>query len=153
MRAAWEHLRHEAWFRRSVRTFLQAFLALLIPGALGFLNDLTQWAQGQGQTPFPDARSFAFIGVQAIIAGVIAVVTALWTKAEDFTGHALLRTVDPLPRPGERGAADRGVLLTALGVGLLFVYVFLVPHVLMLAAAVILIAVGIILLVTGRARL
>lgn len=104
MRGLWARLRVTPWFRRSIRTFLQAFLALLVPGALGFLNDLTAWSRSQGQTPFPDAHSLAFVGVQAIVAGVIAVVTALWTKFEDVTGHGFLRTVTPTPPPGERGA-------------------------------------------------
>lgn len=97
MKKFWNNLKTKAWFRRSVRTFLQAFLALLVPGSLGFLHDLTEWANSQGQTPFPDPHSFAFVGVQAIIAGVIAVVTALWTVYEDWSGHALLRTLPPEP--------------------------------------------------------
>jgi hypothetical protein len=96
----WGRIRKAPWFRRSVRTFLQSFLALLVPGALGWLNDLTKWAHDQGQSPFPDAHSLAYLGVSAITAGVIAVVTGLWTKAEDVSGHALLRTLPP-QAPGD----------------------------------------------------
>lgn len=95
MKTWWMKLRAKPWFRRSVRTFLQSFLALLVPGALGWLNDLTQWSQSHGQRPFPHAHSLAYLGVTAITSAVIAVVTALWTKTEDLTGHALLRQVDP----------------------------------------------------------
>jgi hypothetical protein len=101
----WVRLKATPWFRRSVRTFLQAFLALMVPGALGWLHDLTEWSRAQGQAPFPDPHSLAFVGVQAITAGVIAVVTALWTVFEDSIGKGLLRTVDPGLPPGERGHA------------------------------------------------
>lgn len=77
--------------RRAIRTFLQAFLALLIPGALGWLNALTEWARAEGQTPFPDARSLAFVAVSAIVAGVIAVVNLGWNYVEDKAGAGLLR--------------------------------------------------------------
>lgn len=107
MRRLWDRLTSAPWFRRSVRTFLQAFLALLVPGALGWLNDLTAWARDQGQTPFPDAHSLAYVAVSAITAGVIAVVTGLWTKVEDVAGHGLLRTVNPSPPPpNERGGVS-----------------------------------------------
>lgn len=100
MRAAWARLRTAPWFRRSVRTFLQTYLALVVPGALGWLNDLTEWSNSHGQRPFPDAHSLAYLGVTAITAGVVAVVTGLWTKTEDVTGHALLRTLPP-QAPGD----------------------------------------------------
>lgn len=77
--------------RRAIRTFLQSFLALLIPGLLGWLNALTEWARAEGQTPFPDARSLAYLGVVAIVAGVIAVVNLLWNFVEDKAGAGLLR--------------------------------------------------------------
>lgn len=77
--------------RRTIRTFLYAFLGLLIPGALGFLNGLTEWANSQGQVPFPDATSLAFVGVAAISAGSIAVINGLGIALENFFGKALLR--------------------------------------------------------------
>lgn len=113
----WLHsLTRRAWFRRSTRTFLQSFLALMVPGALGWLNALTEWSKSQGQTPFPDAHSLAYIGVSAITAGVIAVVTGLWTKVEDVAGHGLLRTIDPPPPPpppNEVGAVSTRTIAVA----------------------------------------
>lgn len=81
--------------KRAIRTFLQTSLALLIPGLLGWLNALTEWARNEGQTPFPDARSLAYLGVVAIVAGVISLVTLLWNAVEDGVGHGLLRSVPP----------------------------------------------------------
>lgn len=77
--------------RRVIRTFLYSFLGLAIPGALGFLNGLTSWANAQGQVPFPDATSLAFVGVAAISAGSIAVINGIGIALENFTGKALLR--------------------------------------------------------------
>lgn len=108
--SAWEKLRTAPWFRRSVRTFGIAFLGLAIPGALGWLNDLTAWSSSHGQTPFPDAHSLAYLGTSAITAGVIAVLNALVVKGEDVTGHAFLRTVAPKDN-GEGGHATAGGVL------------------------------------------
>jgi hypothetical protein len=76
---------------RVLRTFVYAFLGLAIPGLLGWLHDLTEWANSQGQSPFPDAHSLAFIGVAAISAGSIAVINALGIWLENATGRAVLR--------------------------------------------------------------
>lgn len=85
--------------RRALRTFLITTLALFVPGLLGWLNDLTAWARGEGSTPFPDAHGLAYLGVAAITAGVIALVNLLWNTIEDALGRGLLRDVpDRTPR-------------------------------------------------------
>ena len=76
--------------RLAIRTFLQAFLALFIPGLFGWLNALTEWAKTEGQTPFPDAMSLAYLGVVAIVAGFVSVSTLLWNLFEGSTGKSLL---------------------------------------------------------------
>lgn len=78
--------------KRSIRTFLIAFLTVLVPGGLGWLNDLTSWANSHGQRPFPDAHSLAYLGVSAIVAGSISLVNLVWTWVEDTTGKGVLRT-------------------------------------------------------------
>lgn len=80
--------------RRALRTFIITTIGLFIPGLLGWLNDLTSWARGEGSTPFPDAHGLAYLGVSAIVAGVVAVVNLLWNAVEDATGKGLLRSVD-----------------------------------------------------------
>lgn len=80
--------------RRSIRTFIIAFLGTAIPGALGWLNALTQWANSAGQTPLPEWQSLAFLGVSAISASLIALLNVAWNWTEDATGHGLLRKVD-----------------------------------------------------------
>lgn len=78
---------------RAVRTFVIATLALFVPGLLGWLNDLTEWARGEGSTPFPDAHGLAYLGVAAIAGGVIALVNLLWNWIEDVSGKGFLRSV------------------------------------------------------------
>lgn len=85
--------------RRALRTFLITTLALFIPGLLGWLNALTDWARGQGSTPFPDAHGLAYLGVSAITAGVVALVNLAWNAIEDATGKGVLRN-PPAPPQG-----------------------------------------------------
>lgn len=110
---------------RIARTFLWAFLGVLIPGSLGWLNDLTAWAKSQGQTPFPDAHSLAFVGVAAISAGCIAVLNALVLVVENVTGVGILRRVPAPPdtrRWNERGyVSPWGLLVVVVLVVLLVV--------------------------------
>lgn len=77
--------------RRAIRTFLITTLALFVPGLLGWLNALTEWAASEGQRPFPDGTSLAYLGVSAIVAGVVAVVNLLWNAVEDASGRGVLR--------------------------------------------------------------
>lgn len=77
--------------RRAIRTFVITTLALFIPGLLGWLNALTEWAQNQGSTPFPDAQGLLFLAVAAITGGVVALINLLWNLVEDASGHAMLR--------------------------------------------------------------
>lgn len=77
--------------RRAIRTFVITSVGMLIPGLFGWLNALTEWARAEGQAPFPDARSLAYLGVVAIVAGVVAAVNLLWNAVEDKIGSGLLR--------------------------------------------------------------
>jgi hypothetical protein len=69
----------------TVRVFLIAFAGVLIPGALGWLNDLTQWAKSDGQAPLPSWHSLAFLGIAAIAAGFIALLNAVLTALTTAT--------------------------------------------------------------------
>lgn len=82
-------------FKRVIRTFLIAFLGIFIPGALGFMNDVTSWATNGGQQPFPDMHSVAYLGVSALSAAMIAVLNYVWNLVEDKTGKGLLRDTPP----------------------------------------------------------
>lgn len=101
--------------RRALRTFIITTLALFIPGLLGWLNDLTSWAKGEGSTPFPDAHGLVYLAVSAIVAGVIALINLLWNVIEDALGKGMLRTVPAKPTPPpETGTAQTRSLLVAV---------------------------------------
>lgn len=100
--------------KRVTRTFLIAFLGLFLPGLFGWLNALTEWARAEGQQPFPDARSLAFLGVAAIVAGVIALLNFVVIWLEDATGHGLLRTPPPTGNRTDRGATTPQTAFAAL---------------------------------------
>lgn len=77
--------------RRAARTFLISTLAVFVPGLLGWLHALTEWAAGQGSTPFPDAHGLLFLAVSAITGAVIALVNLVWNWIEDVIGKGVLR--------------------------------------------------------------
>lgn len=89
--------------KRAIRTAIVTALALWIPGLLGWLNELTEWARAEGSTPFPDAHGLAYLGVVAIVGAVVGLVQWLWNLIEDGIGHGLLRTVAVRPDRGEGG--------------------------------------------------
>lgn len=91
--------------RRVARTFVIAFVGILLPGVFGWLNDLTKWASEEGQRPFPDATSLAYLGVSAIVAGLIAALNLIVVGIEDASGHGILRTPPVKPTPPETGRA------------------------------------------------
>lgn len=78
--------------RRAIRTFIITTLALFIPGLLGWLNDITAWARGNGETPFPDGHGLLFLLVSACIAGLISLVNLVWNMIEDAAGKGVLRS-------------------------------------------------------------
>lgn len=92
---------------RVARTFAITFAAILIPGLLGWLHALTAWAQADGQAPFPDGHTLAYLAVSAIGAAVIAVVNLLWVMIEDATGKGILRTPGTTTTTAPAPAAPR----------------------------------------------
>lgn len=98
MNATWSEA-----IRKGIRTFVIATLAIAIPGLLGWLNELTEWAKGNGTTPMPDAHGLLFLAVSAVTAGFIALLNIIWIVVEDATGKGFLRTPNPTQNPGEGG--------------------------------------------------
>jgi hypothetical protein len=77
--------------RRIVRTGLIAFAFVLVPGLLGWLHAVSDWASSSGQHPLPDAHNLTYLLVSAITAGFIAVGNALVLVIENLSGHGFLR--------------------------------------------------------------
>lgn len=76
---------------RAVRTFVITTLVLFVPGLLGWLHSLTDWANSKGTVPFPDAHGLWFLAVSAVVGGFVAVVNLVWNLIEDSSGKAFLR--------------------------------------------------------------
>lgn len=83
--------------KRLARIYVIAFAGVALPGSLGWLHQLTEWSSSEGQRPFPDAHSLAFLGVSAVVAGGVAVLNGLVLALEDYTGKAIGRDVPPPP--------------------------------------------------------
>lgn len=77
---------------RSARTFIPAFLVLFVPGLLGWLHAVTEWANSQGATPFPDAKGLGYLAVSATVAGLISLANLAMNLIEDWTGVKIGRS-------------------------------------------------------------
>jgi hypothetical protein len=72
--------------RRVLRTFLQAFLGVLLPVSLGWLQQVAK-AVTDGQTiAVPDRGFWLNVLVSAVIAGFVATVSLIQNLLEDKTG-------------------------------------------------------------------
>lgn len=111
--------------RRVIRTWLIVTIGLFLPGLLGWLNAVTEWAKGQGSTPFPDAHGLAYLGVSAITAGVVAVINLIWNAVEDASGKGFLRTVPPVTK-GQAGAVSLHHVIGALVIMLAVVAIIVI---------------------------
>lgn len=87
--------------KRILRTFVVSFVGIALPGVLGFMHDVTAWANSNGQAAFPDAHNLTYLGVSALSAGMIAALNALLIVGENATGKGLLRDVPPKPAAPE----------------------------------------------------
>lgn len=81
--------------RRAIRTFVFAWLGLMIPAVLGFMNDVTGWANSHGQGAFPDAHNLSYAAIAALSSAMITAVNLIWNGVEDKTGRGFLRDVPP----------------------------------------------------------
>lgn len=107
---------------RAVRTFVFAFAGIALPGFLGFLNDVTAWANDGGQRAFPDAKNLSFLGVSALCAGLVAALNLAVNAIEDSTGKAFLRPVQPKPPKNQAGDATLILLVVICVVVLLLIF-------------------------------
>lgn len=90
---------------RAIRTFVISFLALFVPGLLGWLNELTEWAASNGQKPFPDGTNLSFLFVSALVSAVITLLNLVWNLVEDASGKGFLRAVPSNNNPPVEGGS------------------------------------------------
>jgi hypothetical protein len=111
---------------RAIRTFVITTLGLFVPGLLGWLHELTNWAKAEGEVPFPDGKGLAFLGVSACVAGVVAVVNLIWNVIEEGTGKAMWRAVPAKPPRRQAGQGLNNTLWTVfLVLGIIALIVWL----------------------------
>lgn len=85
--------------KAAFRVWIFTTLGLWIPGLLGWVHDVSSWAQQNGAPPFPDPSNLMFLFVAALTAAFPAAVTGLWRIAENYSGHTMLRAAGPNQNP------------------------------------------------------
>jgi hypothetical protein len=93
--------------KSAFRVFVLTTIGLAVPGLLGWINELTQWASSQGARPFPDADSLVFVAVAAVAGGFVAALTLIVRLLENGFGVTLVgprASGPPLP-PADRKVA------------------------------------------------
>jgi hypothetical protein len=94
--------------KATLRVWVFTTIGLWIPGLLGWINEVTNWANQKGAPPFPDPSNLAFLFVAALTAAFPAAVAGIVRLAENYSGHTLAgpRAAGPetpaAPQPDQR---------------------------------------------------
>ena len=75
--------------KSALRVWIFTTLGLWIPGLLGWINEVTQWANSKGAPAFPDPSNLAFLFVAALTAAFPAAVAGVVRFLENASGHAI----------------------------------------------------------------
>lgn len=111
--------------KSALRVWVFTTLGLWIPGLLGWINEVTKWADQKGAPAFPDPSNLGYLFVAALTAAFPAAVAGLVRYVENLSGHvALPRASGPLPPTNNPG--DRGESYVGLAVGVLLVLILVV---------------------------
>lgn len=79
------------------RVWLFTTLGLWIPGLLGWVHEVSEWAAQKGAPPFPDPTNLGFLFVAALTAAFPGAVAGIWRFVENVSGHGLARPAGPPP--------------------------------------------------------
>jgi hypothetical protein len=82
--------------KMAVRSFVFTFLAVFVPGALGWLHAWTEWSPGR---PYPDFSAVAAAAVAGVVAAATGVLTLIVRAIEGKTGKGFLRKNPPKVSP------------------------------------------------------
>lgn len=86
--------------KSALRVWIFTTIGLWIPGLLGWIHEVTEWANQKGAPPFPDPSNLAFLFVAALTAAFPAAVTIIVRLIENATGHVIApRANGPAARP------------------------------------------------------
>lgn len=84
----------------ALRVWVFTTIGLWIPGLLGWINEVTKWADQKGAPPFPDPSNLGYLFVAALTAAFPAAVAGVVRLVENATGHNVLpRASGPTPTP------------------------------------------------------
>lgn len=106
--------------------FIYTTIGLWIPGLLGWINEVTQWANQKGAPPFPDPSNLAFLFVAALTAAFPAAVAFLVRFFENTTGAKLLpRSASTIVKDPAKDDGGRADVLYILAVVLVIVVILI----------------------------
>jgi hypothetical protein len=96
-------------------------VGLFLPGMLGWINEVTQWASQKGAPPFPDPSNLGYLFVAALTAAFPAAVAGIVRYIENSTGQTLLPRTAAAPVHTPKGDRGEGSLVYLLVVAILLV--------------------------------
>lgn len=110
--------------KSALLVWLFTTVGLWIPGLLGWINEVTEWAEQKGAPAFPDPSNLGYLFVAALTAAFPAAVAGLVRFFENMSGTQLLpRTASAPVRSPAAGEAGQVNLLYALLVVLVIVVI------------------------------
>lgn len=77
--------------------WLYTTVGLWIPGLLGWINEVTNWANQKGAPPFPDPSNVAFLFVAALTGAFPAALAGIVRYIENVSGKSLLPRTSSVP--------------------------------------------------------
>jgi TRAP-type C4-dicarboxylate transport system permease small subunit len=113
--------------KSALLVWLFTTVGLFLPGMLGWINEVTQWASQKGAPPFPDPSNLGYLFVAAITAAFPAAVAGIVRYIENATGQPLLPRTAAAPvkghAPGDRGEGSVAYLLVVAILVVVFIVV------------------------------
>jgi len=87
-------------FKSAALVWVFTTVGLFIPGLLGWINDVTKWADQKGAPPFPDPSNLGYLFVAALTAAFPAAVAGIVRYIENVSGKQMLPRTASRPVKG-----------------------------------------------------
>jgi hypothetical protein len=101
-------------------------VGLWIPGLLGWINEVTKWADAKGAPAFPDPSNLAYLFIAALTAAFPAAVAGIVRLIENTWDLSLLPRTAAVPVSGPSTRREGGYGTVELVVGVLLVVILVV---------------------------
>lgn len=83
-----------------LRVWVITTVGLFVPGLLGWIHEVTEWASQKGAPAFPDPSNLGYLFVAALTAAFPAALAGILRLIENASGRNLLpRPAGPQPPP------------------------------------------------------